>query len=60
MGLDPENQDDYVWAKSAYCGEHFKTYLAWVDLKNRIHEKTSRNQILSADKTEHIYIRSKI
>ena len=33
MLLNPENQDDYLWENSAYSGEHFKIYLAWLDLK---------------------------
>ena len=28
MLLDPQNQDDYVWADSAYSGERFKHLLS--------------------------------
>jgi hypothetical protein len=33
MLLDPQNQDDYVWADSAYSGERFKDLLSLLDLK---------------------------
>ena len=58
MLLDPENQDDYVWADSAYSGERFKDLLSLAGFANRIHEKGSRNHPLSAAATEHISIRS--
>ena len=60
MPLDPENQDDYVWADSAYSGERFKDLLSIAGFKNRIHEKGTRNHPLSADATERNSIRSQI
>ena len=38
MLLDPENQDDYVWADSAYSGERFKDLLSLAGFANRIHD----------------------
>ena len=58
MLLDPENQDDYVWADSAYSGERFKDLLSIAGFENRIHEKGTRNHPLSADATERNSIRS--
>ena len=58
MLLDPENQDDYVWADSAYSGERFKDLLSLAGFENRIHEKGSRNHPLSAAATERNSIRS--
>ena len=58
MFLDPENHVDYVWADSAYSGERFKDLLSLAGFKNRIHEKVSRNQPLSAASTELNSIRS--
>jgi len=58
MLLDPENQDDYVWADSAYSGERFKDLLSLAGFKNRIHEKGTRNHPLSAAATERNSIRS--
>ena len=55
MLLDPENQDDYVWADS---GEHFKDLLSLARFEKRIHEKGTRNHPLSADATERNSIRS--
>ena len=52
MLLDQENQDDYVWADSAYSGELFKDLLSLDGFENRIHEKGSRNHPLSAAATE--------
>ena len=37
--LDPENQDDYVWADSAYSGQRFKDLLSLGGFESRIHEK---------------------
>ena len=36
MLLDPENQDNYVWAESEYSGERFKELLGVVGSKNSI------------------------
>ena len=58
MLLDPENQDNYVWADSAYSDEHFKDLLSLAGFENRIHEKGSRIHPLSADATERNSIRS--
>jgi len=60
MLLDPENQDDYVWADSAYSGERFQDLLSLGGFKNRIYEKGSRNHPLSATATERNSIRSQI
>ena len=60
MLLDPENQDDYLWAYSAYSGERFKDLLSLGGFDNRIHEKGSRNHPLSAAATERNSIRSQI
>ena len=60
MLLDPENQDDYLWADSAYSGECFKVLLSLAGFENRIHEKGSRNHPLSAAATERNSIRSQI
>jgi len=58
MLLDPENHDDYVWADSAYSGEHFKDLLSLAGFENRIHEKGSRNHPLSAAAIERNSIRT--
>ncbi len=58
MLLDPENHDDYIWADSAYSGEHFKDLLSLAGFENRIHDKDSRNHPLSAAATERNSIRS--
>ena len=34
MLLNPENQDDYVWADSTYSGEHFKYLLSLAGFEN--------------------------
>ena len=47
MLLDPENQDDYVWADSAYSGQCFEDLLSLGGFESRIHEKGSRNHPLS-------------
>jgi len=60
MLLDPENQDDYVWADSTYSGERFKDLLSLAGFENRIHEKGSRKHPLSAAATESNTIRSPI
>ena len=60
MLLDPENHDDYVWADSIYSGEHLKDLLCLAGFENRIHEKGSRNNALSAAATESNYIKPKI
>ena len=52
MLMDPENQNDYVCADSAYSGEHFNNVLSLARFKNRVHEKGSRNHPLSAAATE--------
>ena len=44
MLLDPENQDDYAWADSAYSGQCFQDMLSLGGFESRIHEKGSRNQ----------------
>jgi len=46
MLLDPENQDDYVWADSAYSGERFKDLLSLAGFENRIHERVQEITLL--------------
>ena len=46
MLLDPENQDDYVWADSAYSGERFKDLLSLAGFENRIHERAQEITLL--------------
>ena len=40
--LDPENQEGYVWAESAYSGNHFKDLLSLAEFEDMIHEKRSK------------------
>ena len=57
--VTPANiHDDYVWADSAYSGERFKDLLSLAAIVNRINEKGSKNQPLSAAATERNSIRS--
>jgi len=41
--LDPENEQDYVWADSAYSGECFEHLLSLGGFEILIHQKASRN-----------------
>jgi len=41
--LDPENEDDDVWADSGYSWECFEDLLSLGDFESRIHEKGARN-----------------
>ncbi len=50
--LDPENQDDYAWADSAYSGLCFEDLLSLGGFESRIHEKGSRNSLLSIESKE--------
>ena len=45
--LDPENEDDFVWADSAYSGESIRNLLGLAGHASLIHEKGVRNQPLS-------------
>jgi len=45
--LDPENDDDYVWADSAHFGEYFDDLLSLGGFESLIHEKVARNHSLS-------------
>jgi len=45
--LDPENEQDYVWADSAYSGEDFEELLNLGGFESLIHEKGARNNPLS-------------
>lgn len=57
--VTPANiHDDYLWADSAYSGEHFKDLLSLDGFENRIHEKGAKNHPLSAAGTERNSIRS--
>ena len=60
MLLDPENQDDYVWADSAYSGQCFQDLLSLGGFESRIHEKGSRNHPLSEAAKERNSVRSSI
>ena len=39
MLLAPKNNDDYVWADSAFAGECFENLLSLGGLESRNHEK---------------------
>jgi IS5 family transposase len=58
--LDPENQDDYVWADSAYSSQYFEDLLSLGGLESRIHEKDSRNHPLSKAAKERYSVRTLI
>lgn len=58
--LDPENEQDYVWADSTYSGECFEDLLSLGGFESRIHEKGSRNHPLSDDAKEQNRIKSAI
>ena len=60
MLLEPENQDNYVWAYSAYSGQRSKDLLTLAGFKNRIHKKGSRNHPLIAAVIERHSIRFQI
>lgn len=60
MLLDPENQDDYVWADSAYSGQCFEDLLSLVGFESLIHEKGSRNHPLSDEAKERNSVKSAI
>ena len=60
MLLDPENQDNYVWADSAYSGQCFEDLLSLGGFESRIHEKGSRNHPLSEAAKERNSVRSAI
>jgi hypothetical protein len=45
--LDPENEQDYVWAASAYTGECFEELPKLGKLESLIHEIGARNHPLS-------------
>ena len=60
MLLDPENQDDCVWADSAYSGQCFEDLLSLGGFESRIHEKGSRNHPLSEAAKERNSVKSVI
>ena len=61
FALTPANiHDAYVWADSAYSGEHFKELFSIGGFENRIHEKDSRIHPLSSAAAERNSIRSQI
>jgi IS5 family transposase len=60
MLLDPENQDNYVWADSAYSGQCFEDLLSLGGFESRIHEKGSRNYPLSETAKERNSVKSSI
>ena len=58
MLLDPENQDDYVWADYSYSIQSFTDLLSLAGFENRIQDKDSRNHSLSAAAAERNSIKS--
>jgi hypothetical protein len=60
MLLDPENEDDYVWADSAYSGQCFEDLLSLGGFESRIHKKGSRNHPLSEAAKERNSVKSAI
>ena len=44
--LDPDNEHDFVWADSAYCGESFENLLNLGGFESLIHENGARNHPL--------------
>ena len=60
MLLDPENQDDYVWADSAYSGQCFEDLLSLGGYESHIHQKGSRNHPLSNEAKERNTVKSAI
>ena len=60
MLLDPENQDDYVWADPAHSGQWFEDLLSPGGFESRIHEKGSRNHPLSEAAKERNSVQSAI
>nr|WP_255097038.1 transposase [Synechococcus lacustris] len=60
MLLNPENQDYYDWAASAYSGQCFEDLLRLGGFESRIHEKGSRNHPLSDEAKERNFVKSAI
>ena len=58
--LDPENEQDYVWADSAYSGECFEKLLSLGGFESLIHEKGARNNPLSEAAKEANRVKSSI
>lgn len=58
--LDPENEQDYVWADSAYSGEGFEELLNLGGFESLIHEKGARNNPLSDAAKESNRVKSSI
>jgi len=58
--LDPANEQDYVWADSAYAGEDFERLLSLGGFESLIHEKGARNNPLSDAAKESNRIKSAI
>jgi transposase, IS5 family len=58
--LDPENEHDYVWADSAYCGVCFDDLLSLGGFESLIHEKGTRNHPLSGAANELNRVKSSI
>lgn len=44
--LDPENEQDYAWADSAYSGECFEDLFKLGGFESLIHEQGERNNPL--------------
>ena len=60
MLLDPENQDNYVWADSSNSGHCFADLLSLGGFESRIHEKGSGNHPLSEAAKERNFFKSAI
>ena len=60
MLLDPENNNDYTWADSAYAGVRFEGLRDLGSFESCIHEKGSRYQPLSDAAKERSHIKSAI
>jgi hypothetical protein len=58
--LDPENEQDYVWADSAYSGECFEKLLSLGGFESLIHEKGAQHNPLSEAAKEANRVKSSI
>ncbi len=58
--LDPENQQNFIWADSAYSGARLQDLLDLAGFDNLINVKGSRNHLLSENTKDHNHIKSSI